>query len=78
MRDVAIIGVGQTAVREHWDRGLRELAAEAVLNALDDADTAKAEMLYVGNMLSFKKLDTPKTVPEPDLVRIEYSYKYGE
>ena len=26
MRQVAILGVGQTAVREHWDLSIRELA----------------------------------------------------
>jgi acetyl-CoA C-acetyltransferase len=52
MREVAIVGVGQTPVREHWDRGLRELATEAILNAMDDAGVTKVEMLFVGNMLS--------------------------
>ena len=37
MRKVAIIGIGQVPVREHWSESLRELAARAVLSALDDA-----------------------------------------
>jgi acetyl-CoA C-acetyltransferase len=51
MRDVFIVGVGQTPVGEHWDKGLRELGAEAVRAALDDAGFEAAEALYVGNML---------------------------
>lgn len=52
MRDVAIIGVGQTPVREHWDKSLRELAVDALLNALHDAHTDSVDAIYVGNMLS--------------------------
>lgn len=51
MRDVFIVGVGQTAVGEHWDRGLRELGAMAVRAALDDAGMETVDTLYVGNML---------------------------
>lgn len=52
MRNVSIIGIGQTKVREHWDKSLRELAAESVLAALKDAHVDHADALYVGNMLS--------------------------
>jgi len=52
MRDVFIVGIGQTPVGEHWDQSLRDLAVEAVLAALDDAGTDEAGALYVGNMLS--------------------------
>ncbi|MFN2217799.1 MAG: thiolase domain-containing protein [Anaerolineae bacterium] len=52
MRDVSIIGIGQTAVAEHWDRSLRHLAADAVLAAMKDAGIEMADALYVGNMLS--------------------------
>ncbi len=52
MRDVAIIGVGQTKVGEHWDVSLRHLALHALQAAMTDAGTARADMLYVGNMLS--------------------------
>lgn len=52
MRDVAIIGVGQTPVREHWDKSLRELAVEALLAALKDAHVEQVDAIYVGNMLS--------------------------
>jgi len=52
MRDVAIIGIGQTQVGEHWDTGLRQLALEAIQAAMADANVTQADALYVGNMLS--------------------------
>jgi len=52
MRDVAIIGVGQTKVGEHWDISLRHLALEALQASMTDAGVTRADMLYVGNMLS--------------------------
>jgi acetyl-CoA C-acetyltransferase len=52
MRKVAIIGIGQTSVGEHWDRSLRHLAHDAVQAALRDAGVERPDALYVGNMLS--------------------------
>ncbi len=52
MRDVSIIGIGQTPVGEHWDRSLRHLAYDAVAAAMRDAGVERADALYVGNMLS--------------------------
>jgi len=52
MRDVSIIGIGQTQVAEHWDRSLRHLGGDAVLGAMQDAGVETADALYVGNMLS--------------------------
>jgi acetyl-CoA C-acetyltransferase len=52
MRDVSIIGIGQTKVAEHWDRSLRHLAGDSVLAAMKDAGIEVADALYVGNMLS--------------------------
>lgn len=49
MRDVAIIGVGQTPVGEHWESSLRMLAADAIHAALADAGVDGADALYVGN-----------------------------
>ncbi len=48
MREVAIVGIGQTPVGEHWDTSLRMLAAEAVRAALQDAGVKTADALYVG------------------------------
>jgi acetyl-CoA C-acetyltransferase len=52
MRDVAIIGVGQTEVGEHWDVSLRHLALKAVQAALADAGVEQVDAFYVGNMLA--------------------------
>ncbi len=51
MRDVFIIGVGQTPVGEHWDLGLRELGRSAIEDALADAGIEAVDALYAGNML---------------------------
>jgi acetyl-CoA C-acetyltransferase len=52
MRDVAILGIGQTPVSEHWDKSLLILAGEAIFAALQDAGRESAQAIYVGNMLS--------------------------
>ena len=52
MREVAVLGIGQTPADEHWDKSLRELAGEAVLSAMQDAGLESAEGLFVGNMMS--------------------------
>jgi len=49
MRDLAIIGIGQIPVGEHWTSGLRTLAAEAIYLALEDAGIEQVDALYVGN-----------------------------
>lgn len=52
MREIAILGVGQTPIGEHWNLSLREIAGEAILAALNDAGRDRVEGLFVGNMLS--------------------------
>jgi acetyl-CoA C-acetyltransferase len=53
MRDVSIIGVGQTSVGEHWETSLRHLAFNAIDAALGDVgNQASIEALYIGNMLA--------------------------
>ena len=52
MRDVYIIGAGQTEVGRHSNLSLRMLAARAVKAAMQDAGAESVEGLYVGNMLS--------------------------
>jgi acetyl-CoA C-acetyltransferase len=49
---VYIAGIGQTPVREHWDRSVRELAADSILQALEQAQIEEADAIYVGNALS--------------------------
>lgn len=52
MRELAIIGIGQTPVSENWDQSLREIAGEAVFAAMLDAGVEKVEGLFIGNMMS--------------------------
>lgn len=52
MREVAIIGIGQTVVDEHWQRSIRDLAGEAIFNAIEDAGRGNFDALFSGNMLS--------------------------
>ena len=52
MREVAVLGLGQTPVDEHWDRSLVSLAGEAALGALNDAGVDRPDTLIVSNMLS--------------------------
>lgn len=52
MTTTSIIGIGRTAVGEHWDVNLRHLAWQAIEAAMDDARTTEIDALYVGNMLA--------------------------
>jgi acetyl-CoA C-acetyltransferase len=52
MRHVAILGIGQVKIDEHWDKSLREIGGEAAFAALQDAGLEKVDSLFVGNMLS--------------------------
>lgn len=51
MRDVAVVGAGMTKFGKFLDRGLKEIAGEAVKAALDSAgiDKKKLEVAVVGN-----------------------------
>ncbi len=52
MRRVAIVGVGMTEFGEHWEKGYRELIAEAGVRAIEDAklEGVKIDALYGGTM----------------------------
>lgn len=52
MRQVAILGIGQTKIDEHWDLSLRELGGNAAFAAMQDAGMDRVDALFVGNMLS--------------------------
>jgi acetyl-CoA C-acetyltransferase len=52
MREVAILGIGQVPVDEHWGKRLVELAGDAAFAALEDAGVKRVEALYVGNMMA--------------------------
>ncbi len=50
MREVAIVGAGMTRFGESWQSGLRDLFAEAALEALGSAGVDHLDAIYVGNM----------------------------
>jgi len=52
MRKVAILGIGQIKIDEHWDLSLREIGGNAAFAAMQDAGMNKVDALFVGNMLS--------------------------
>ncbi|HXQ38942.1 MAG TPA: thiolase domain-containing protein, partial [Anaerolineales bacterium] len=52
MREVAILGIGQTKIDEHWNLSLREIGGNAAFAAMQDAGMDKVDALFVGNMLS--------------------------
>ncbi|HOL06999.1 MAG TPA: thiolase domain-containing protein, partial [Methanomassiliicoccaceae archaeon] len=56
MREVAIIGVGDTKFGELWDMSLRDLGIQAGLSAVYDANLSGDEIdaLYLGNMSAGK------------------------
>jgi len=52
MREVAIIGIGQTRVDENWNQSIREIALDAIRATLIDSGRETADGLFVGNMMS--------------------------
>lgn len=52
MDKIYIVGVGMTKIGRFFERGGRELFAEAILKAIDDAGGLKPKALVVGNMTS--------------------------
>jgi acetyl-CoA C-acetyltransferase len=52
MRDVFILGLGQTEVGEHWESSLQHLALVAVEAALKESGVKYPDALFVGNMLA--------------------------
>src|SRR5690349_21165951 len=51
MRQVYIIGTGQTPIAEHWERTATDLAAEALGGALGSVDRERIGALYIANAL---------------------------
>jgi len=52
MQKVAVIGIGQVPVAEHWEKSLRELAGDAAFAAMSDAQVSNIDSIFVGNMMS--------------------------
>jgi len=59
MRDVAVIGIGETQFGELWERSFREIGIEAGLKAIEDSGIAADDLdaIYVGNMSAGKFID---------------------
>lgn len=57
MRNVSIVGIGQSQVGELWDRSVRHIAYDAVSAAINDVGIESADALFVGNMLSGSLLE---------------------
>jgi acetyl-CoA C-acetyltransferase len=65
MRDVAILGVGQTKFGELWDRSFREIGIEAGFQALEASKLSSRDLsaLYIGNMASGTFIDQEHVAP---------------
>ncbi len=59
MRDVAVIGIGETQFGELWDKSFRDLGIEAGLKAIEDSGIMAQDLdaIYVGNMSAGKFID---------------------
>ncbi len=57
MREVCVIGLGQTPIGELWDSSLRQLAFQALTAAVADAGIERPDALFVGNMLASRLSD---------------------
>jgi len=65
LREVVIIGIGETEFGELWDKSLREIGIEAGLKALQDAGVRgkEVERMYIGNMSAGKLIDQEHVAP---------------
>ena len=65
MREVAVLGVGQTKFGELWDRSFREIGIEAGLQSLIDAKLSSGDLnaLFLGNMASGSLLEQEHIAP---------------
>jgi acetyl-CoA C-acetyltransferase len=52
MTSVVVAGIGQTPVGEHWDISLRDLALDAIRQAISDSGGLDPQAVFVGNMLA--------------------------
>src|SRR3989475_7946021 len=59
MREVGVIGIGEPAFGELWDKSFRDLGIEAGLLAIEDSGVTAQDLdaIYVGNMSAGKFID---------------------
>lgn len=52
MRNVCVVGIGMTKFGEHWNKGIKELAIEAGIKAVEDSNITgnEIELIIGGNM----------------------------
>jgi len=50
--EVYVAGVGMTKVGEHWEKGIVELAGEAALRAIEDANVRNIDYIIVTSMVA--------------------------
>jgi acetyl-CoA C-acetyltransferase len=65
MREVGIIGIGETEFGELWDKSFREIGIEAGMRAIEDAGITSQQIdaLYVGNMSAGKFIEQEHVAP---------------
>ncbi len=65
MRDVAIIGIGETKFGELWEKSLRDLGIEAGFKAMEDAGISGNDIdaMFVGNMSAGQLIDQEHVAP---------------
>lgn len=65
MRDVAIIGIGETKFGELWERSFREIGIEAGFKAMEDANIQGDDIdaIFVGNMSAGQLIDQEHIAP---------------
>ena len=65
MREVAIIGVGETKFGELWERSFRDLGIEAGFKAMEDAGISGNDIdaMFVGNMSADRLIDQEHIAP---------------
>ncbi len=65
MREVAVIGIGETQIGELWDQSLRELGIKAGLEAIRDSgvDGEDIDSMYIGNMSAGRLINQEHVAP---------------
>ncbi len=65
MREVAIIGIGETKFGELWEKSLRDLGIEAGFKAMEDAGISGSDIdaMFVGNMSAGQLIDQEHIAP---------------
>ena len=59
MREVAVIGIGDTRFGELWEHSLRDIGMQAGITAVNDANISGEQLdaLYIGNMAAGSLID---------------------